>query len=168
MSRFKQGKINVLIATDVASRGLDIPNVDLVIQLEPPQDVETYIHRSGRTARAGKSGTCITFYSYKNKQMMMEIEDKAGVLFQHIDAPTQNEIQHASSQSLSNGLSKLDPSHVQDFIPTAKVRYRCSDFNLVFDFSMQWKFRSCVSPSPCLFLRSRTFLPSVSWSFNQK
>jgi ATP-dependent RNA helicase DDX21 len=81
-----------LIATDVASRGLDIPNVDLVIQLEPPNDVETYIHRSGRTARAGKSGTCITFYSHKNEYMMMEIEAKAGVKFQHIKLPTHHEI----------------------------------------------------------------------------
>jgi ATP-dependent RNA helicase DDX21 len=54
-----------LVATDVASRGLDIPNVDLVIQVEPPKDVETYIHRAGRTARAGKSGTCITFWTMK-------------------------------------------------------------------------------------------------------
>lgn len=49
----------------MAARGLDIPNVDLVIQVEPPKDVETYIHRAGRTARAGKSGTCITFWTMK-------------------------------------------------------------------------------------------------------
>jgi len=52
-----------LIATDVASRGLDIPDVDLVIQMSPPNEVEAYIHRSGRTARAGKDGVCITFYA---------------------------------------------------------------------------------------------------------
>ena len=63
MKRFKDGKFRCLVATDVASRGLDIPNVDLVIQLEPPKETETYIHRSGRTARAGASGTCITFYT---------------------------------------------------------------------------------------------------------
>lgn len=44
LKRFREGKFKVLVATDVASRGLDIPDVDLVIQLEPPKDVETYIH----------------------------------------------------------------------------------------------------------------------------
>ncbi len=63
LKRFREDKFKVLVATDVAARGLDIPNVDLVVQLEPPKEVESYIHRSGRTARAGKSGTCITFYS---------------------------------------------------------------------------------------------------------
>ena len=56
MRRFKEGKFQVLVATDVASRGLDIPNVELVIQLEPPKDTESYIHRSGRTARAARTG----------------------------------------------------------------------------------------------------------------
>ena len=67
LKRFKDKKFRVLVATDVCSRGLDIPNVDLVIQVEPPKDAETYIHRSGRTARAGRSGTCITFYTLKQK-----------------------------------------------------------------------------------------------------
>jgi ATP-dependent RNA helicase DDX21 len=87
LKRFKEGKFNVLVATDVASRGLDIPNVDLVIQVEPPQDAETYIHRSGRTARAGNSGTCITFFNKKNQPQLQAIEDKAGVKFKIIGAP---------------------------------------------------------------------------------
>ena len=66
LKRFKEQKFKVLVATDVASRGLDIPNVDLVIQVEPPKEVETYIHRSGRTARPGKTGTCITFWTLKH------------------------------------------------------------------------------------------------------
>lgn len=74
MKRFKEGKFKVLVATDVASRGLDIPNVDLVIQIEPPKEVETYIHRSGRTARAGNSGVCITFYTPKTKYLIEDIE----------------------------------------------------------------------------------------------
>ena len=67
---FREGKFKVLVATDVASRGLDIPDVDLVIQLEPPKDVETYIHWAGRTARAGKKGKCITFYAKKNYHLI--------------------------------------------------------------------------------------------------
>ena len=55
LSGLKAGAKDILVATDVASRGLDIKDVDLVIQIEPPKDTETYIHRSGRTARAGKS-----------------------------------------------------------------------------------------------------------------
>ena len=60
LSKFKNGEVKVLIATDVAARGLDIPAVELVIQLSPPKNPENYIHRSGRTGRAGKSGTCFT------------------------------------------------------------------------------------------------------------
>ena len=65
LGEFKSGKTTILVATDVAARGLDIPSVDLVVQIEPPKDTETYIHRSGRTARAGRSGKCITFYTLK-------------------------------------------------------------------------------------------------------
>lgn len=57
---FREGKIQCMIATNVAARGLDIPLVDLIIQLAPPDDIDSYIHRSGRTGRAGKTGTCIT------------------------------------------------------------------------------------------------------------
>lgn len=62
---FRDGKFKCLIATNIAARGLDIPQIDLIVQLDPPKDVETYIHRSGRTARAGRDGACITFYTKK-------------------------------------------------------------------------------------------------------
>ena len=67
MKRFRDGKFRILVATDVASRGLDIPNVEVVIQVEPPKEVESYIHRSGRTARAGREGVAITFYTKKQE-----------------------------------------------------------------------------------------------------
>lgn len=74
--------MNILVATDVAARGLDIPDVDLVVQIEAPQDIESYIHRSGRTARAGKSGKCILIY--KDPQDVRQIEKQAGIQFQKI------------------------------------------------------------------------------------
>ena len=77
MKRFKDGKFQVLVATDVASRGLDIPDVELVIQIDPPKDTESYIHRSGRTARMGKEGTCITFFNRRNIEFLDKVEDLA-------------------------------------------------------------------------------------------
>lgn len=61
LNKFRAGSRNILVATDIAARGLDIPNVDCVINYDLPQDSKTYVHRVGRTARAGKSGHAITF-----------------------------------------------------------------------------------------------------------
>lgn len=98
LRRFKEHKFSVLVATDVASRGLDIPNVDLVIQCEPPKDAETYIHRAGRTARAGKTGTCITFWKVQQKYMMDSIAHKAGVQFTKIGIPQPADVIKATSR----------------------------------------------------------------------
>jgi len=122
LKRFKEGKFNVLVATDVCSRGLDIPNVDLVIQIEPPQETETYIHRSGRTARAGNKGTCITFFTKKTQHMISQIEEQAGVKLRIIGAPQPADVIRASSKGI---LKKLDDVHddVLDlFSEPAKVR----------------------------------------------
>ncbi|KGG50333.1 DEAD/DEAH box helicase [Mitosporidium daphniae] len=79
---FKTGRVNVLVATDVAARGLDIADVDVVIQLNPPPMVETFIHRSGRTARAGKGGVNVLIYNpEENLSDLAEIEKIAGFKF---------------------------------------------------------------------------------------
>jgi ATP-dependent RNA helicase DDX21 len=87
LKKFRESRLNVLVATDVASRGLDIPNVDLVIQIEPPKDTESYIHRSGRTARAGKDGSCITFFERTNSYLIDMIQSQAGIKIDEIPAP---------------------------------------------------------------------------------
>lgn len=76
ISEFKNGKTNVLIATDVASRGIDVSDIFLVINFELPMELEYYIHRVGRTARAGKSGTAITLVHNKvSNRKIIELAD---------------------------------------------------------------------------------------------
>ena len=67
MHDFKSGKINILIATDIVSRGIDIDDIRLVINYDVPHDSEDYVHRIGRTARANNDGCAITFVSEKEQ-----------------------------------------------------------------------------------------------------
>lgn len=69
LASFKTGSCTILVATDVAARGLDIPNVKLVINVTFPLTAEDYVHRIGRTGRAGKDGTAITFFTEQDKQL---------------------------------------------------------------------------------------------------
>ncbi|MGK0209272.1 MAG: ATP-dependent RNA helicase RhlE [Patescibacteria group bacterium] len=73
---FKSGKLHVLIATDIASRGIDIDDVTHVINYDLPHEAENYIHRIGRTARAGKTGIAYSFCSAKEKNLLNQIERK--------------------------------------------------------------------------------------------
>lgn len=57
----------------MAARGLDFPEIDLIIQLQPPTTTESYIHRSGRTGRVGRDGVCVTLYSYNEEHLMERI-----------------------------------------------------------------------------------------------
>ena len=75
MEAFRKGGIDILIATDVAARGIDVEGIDLVINYEVPQDVENYVHRIGRTARAGRSGRAITFVDPKEIYKLGAIQE---------------------------------------------------------------------------------------------
>ncbi len=75
---FKSRKLNILVATDVLSRGIDIEDIDLVINFDVPNDGEDYIHRIGRTARAEADGIAITFINEKDQCKFSEIEKLLG------------------------------------------------------------------------------------------
>lgn len=74
MQQFREGKIQLLLASDVAARGLDIPEVSLVIHYDPPKDAEQYIHRSGRTGRAGRSGVSALLVSPRQRYLAERLE----------------------------------------------------------------------------------------------
>ena len=98
MAGFREGKFQVLVATDVAARGLDISGVDLIIQTQPPKDSETYIHRAGRTGRAGKVGTVITFFMKNDHGTLAQLERSAGIHFERIGNPQPVDIVHAATE----------------------------------------------------------------------
>ena len=78
LSKFTAKSNSILIATDVASRGLDIPHVDVVLNFDIPQHSKNYIHRVGRTARAGRAGRAITFVTQYDVELYQRIEELLG------------------------------------------------------------------------------------------
>jgi len=76
---FQQGKLPVLVATDVAARGLHIDDVDVVVHYDPPGDHKTYLHRSGRTARAGESGVVVTLALWNEELEIKRLLPRIGV-----------------------------------------------------------------------------------------
>lgn len=76
---FESGEVNVLVATDVAARGIDVSDVALVIQVDPPQDEKSFLHRSGRTARAGKAGDVVTIMTPDQRRYVKHLVKQAGI-----------------------------------------------------------------------------------------
>ncbi|KAL3694990.1 hypothetical protein R1sor_008641 [Riccia sorocarpa] len=120
LNAFREGKFSVLVATDVASRGLDIPNVDLIVHFEIPNDPETFVHRSGRTGRAGKAGTAILLYTPSQTRTMKQIERDVGCKFDKIVPPSVDEVLNASSHQATEVIKKVHPQLVDVFMPTAE------------------------------------------------
>ncbi|KAJ8578691.1 hypothetical protein ON010_g518 [Phytophthora cinnamomi] len=120
MKAFREGRLRLLIATDVAARGLDM-NVDLVINSEPPRkmtgmaDVDTYVHRSGRTGRAGKKGICITLYTNRQRDQLNQIERKIGNKFIMKGPPDQEDLIKASAAKALTEINNVDPSMIEIF-----------------------------------------------------
>lgn len=108
LGAFRSGRVGVLVATDVAARGLDIPEVDLVVQYHLPQDPESYVHRSGRTGRAGRNGTAIIMYGDRENREVMGLERITGVRFKERTLPTPKEVAQASARASADMVRKVD------------------------------------------------------------
>jgi ATP-independent RNA helicase DbpA len=101
MARFRNRSIRVLVATDVAARGLDIEGLDLVVNFELPFQPETYVHRIGRTGRAGKPGMALSLVGPQDRAKVKAIEAAIGSpLERHVvgaDTPTSRSVVHADA-----------------------------------------------------------------------
>lgn len=100
MDSFRKGNLNVLVATDIAARGLDIDDVDTVVNFELPRDPEDYVHRIGRTARAGRKGRAVSFIGRRDFSLLARLERFVGVRMQREKVMTGTQVEEVRRESL--------------------------------------------------------------------
>jgi ATP-dependent RNA helicase DeaD len=104
MSRIRKGELRFLIATDVAARGIDLPDLSHVIIYEPPEDPELYIHRAGRTGRAGAGGVAISLVDVIEEMKMSSIAKRYGIEMHEWTLPTDEDVQAIVSERVTAAL----------------------------------------------------------------
>ena len=113
MDSFRKGSLRLLVATDIAARGLDVDDVDAVVNFELPRDPEDYVHRIGRTARAGRKGKAITFVGRRDFSLMSRIERFIGVKLTPEPVLTAVQVDQLRTESLVDDiLERLTPDAV--------------------------------------------------------
>jgi ATP-dependent RNA helicase DeaD len=118
LKMFNAGKVNILVATDVAARGLDIQDVDLIINYDMPEKSEYYVHRIGRSGRAGKKGRSITLVTKREKRQLQEIMRYTNKEVARILIPTKQEVQKSKIEHLLTELSaNLSERSLETYLP---------------------------------------------------
>lgn len=116
LDRFKKGLFNYLIATDVAARGIHVDNIDCVINYDLPQEFESYIHRIGRTGRAGSTGEAISLVSNREVNYLKKIEDFANCQIQLKELPTIEELKSLKYQNIIDRALKLSSEEALPYV----------------------------------------------------
>lgn len=159
MDRVRKGALRFLVATDVAARGIDLPELSHVIQYEPPEDPEAYIHRAGRTGRAGASGTAITLVSPAESSDLLRIGKRFGVPLEERPLPSDEDVQKIVSERITALLEarlrsrdRLQIERMQRFISLARSLNESDDASallaMLLDDFYQDTFHAPVVPLP--------------------
>lgn len=131
MKKFRDRVLSLLVATDVAARGLDVDNVSHVINYGLPDDTAVYTHRSGRTGRAGKTGVSVAIIHSREKGKLREIEKKIGKTFEHRDVPTPDHIIEKQIYNLADRLERVEVNDdaIGRFLPGVEKKLEWLDGN---------------------------------------
>ena len=119
MARFRKRQLQLLVATDVAARGLDVEDLSHIINFNLPDDFEIYVHRSGRTARAGKKGISIAILHMREMRKIREIEKRTGISFLRKDVPSGMDICKTRLYNLIDKVEnvEVDEKIIAQFMP---------------------------------------------------
>ena len=128
MKQFRNRQIQMLVATDVAARGIDVDNITHVINYQLPDEIETYTHRSGRTGRAGNLGISIVIVSKSEVRKIKSIEKKIQKTFEKKDIPTGMAICEKQLMHLANNIKKTEINHdIDTYLP--QINTALEDFS---------------------------------------
>ncbi len=117
MAKFRKGTVEILVATDVAARGIDVDNIDAVINYDVPNDEEYYVHRIGRTGRAGKAGKAFTFASGREVYRLRDIMRYGRIEIKRMQAPTQKDVEDIKvSQLIEKIKVALDDKDLEKYV----------------------------------------------------
>lgn len=116
VQRLRGGAVDVLVATDVAARGLDVDRIELVVNFDVPDDVEVYVHRIGRTGRAERVGHALTFLAPRERYMVRRIENATGATLTEITPPGQEQVfLHRTTAALAAVATRLDAPRIEAY-----------------------------------------------------
>ncbi|MCK5818332.1 MAG: DEAD/DEAH box helicase [Psychromonas sp.] len=118
IARIKSGSLNILVATDVAARGLDVDRLSLVVNYDIPTDTESYVHRIGRTGRAGRKGKAILFVSPRERRLLQAIERATRQKIQIMDLPSREQVTQTRIKNFQKNLFELSESEDLTFFRT--------------------------------------------------
>ena len=124
IDKLKQGKIDILIATDVAARGLDVPRISHVINYDVPYDTESYVHRIGRTGRAGRQGDAILFLAPREKRMLQQIERATRQKITMLEMPSTEVINNKRIARFTQNISDTLASEELGFYSSILEKYQ--------------------------------------------
>ncbi|MGE5519808.1 MAG: DEAD/DEAH box helicase [Candidatus Dadabacteria bacterium] len=126
MGEFREKTLQLLIATDVAARGIDVQGITHVINYELPDDVEIYTHRSGRTGRAGKTGVCMSIVHVRETQKLRQIERIVQVPFHKLEIPSGKDVCRKQFFYFMDKLQQADISHgdYETYLPMLKEKFQ--------------------------------------------
>ena len=148
LQKFKNKKLTVLVATDVAARGIDVNNLTHVINYSIPQDPESYVHRIGRTGRAGKEGTAITLVTSSEYRKLLNIKKVANADIEKQQIPNVKEVIKSKKEKIKSSVTKIiESGHFEDLNEIAGEILEGNDAKTAIAALLKYAFKDKLTES---------------------